>query len=110
MLTVQKRCTLTNIQHHYTAFAPSRQEKTRFFGAGAAKYKKGAARRLRHSNAMSLLQIAQFFFAASGQIGVIQHGTGAQSHAVQRAFRHMHGDAGLVLDQGVQSAQQRTAA
>ena len=41
---------------------------------------------------------------------MIQHGTCALGHAVQRVLSHMHVDAGLALDQLVQTAQQCAAA
>ena len=49
------------------------------------------------------LQIAQFFLAFAGQVRVIQHRTGTQRHAVQGTFGHMDCNAGLILDQGIQS-------
>ena len=49
------------------------------------------------------LQIAQFFLAFAGQVRVIQHRTGAQRYTVQRTFGHMDRNAGLILDQGIQS-------
>ena len=41
---------------------------------------------------------------------MIQHRTGTLSHAVQRVFRNVYVDAGLALDQLIQTAQQCAAA
>ena len=41
---------------------------------------------------------------------MIQHRTGTLGHAVQRVFRNVYVDAGLALDQLIQTAQQCAAA